>query len=242
MNDFKHAMIEDEIEAAILWMEQTGKVVLRCSVDANNNCQRRTNKDVSLYLYGCLHVLLSIISQSQYSISSSLHNTEVCCRRLHYSTAMSGIEVGGIALAVFPILVDALVHFVDGVQTIKDWRRYRVRLDNYANLMETHKVFYLDTLEELLTDIVQFEDEITDLMANPRGAIWKKPEYEEKLRQRLGRSYNAYIQTLDKMRNALSEMCDKLGVDSSGKVGAQFRYHYRCRWRLNVRLSIGALG
>lgn len=131
---------------------------------------------------------------------------------------MSGFEVAGIALAVFPILVDGMVRFVDGKQTIKHWRQYRVRLQDYADILETEGVYYQDTLEELLTDIVQSEDEIRDLMGDPRGAIWKKVEYEEKLRQRLGRSHKVYLRTADKMMNALFSMCEKLGVDSSGKI------------------------
>ena len=129
--------------------------------------------------------------------------------------------MAGIALAVFPILVDGMARFVDGVQTIKYWRRYRVRLQDYADIMETQMVYYQDTLEELLTGIVQSEDEIKDLMELPRGAIWKRAEYEEKLRQRLGRSHVVYLKLADKMMNALSSMCEKLGIDSSGKVGTQ---------------------
>ena len=128
--------------------------------------------------------------------------------------------MAGIALAVFPILVDGIRRFVDGVQTIKYWRRYRVRLQDYADIMETQRVYYQDTLEELLTGIVQSEDEIKDLMELPRGAIWKRAEYGEKLGQRLGRSHAVYLKMADKMVNALSLMCEKLGIDSSGKVGS----------------------
>lgn len=134
---------------------------------------------------------------------------------------MSGFEVAGITLAVFPILVDGMVRFVDGVQTIKYWRRYRVRLQEYADIIGTQGVYYQDTLEELLTGIVQSEDEIKDLMTEPRGAIWKKPEYGDKLRQRLGRSHAVYMSMSDKMVNALYSMCEKLGIDSSGKVGTK---------------------
>ena len=129
--------------------------------------------------------------------------------------------MAGIALALFPILVDGMVRFVDGVQTIKYWRRYRVRLQDYADTMESQRVYYLDTLEELLTGIVQTEDEMKELMEVPGGAIWKKPEYEEKLKQRLGRSHGAYLKIADKMLNALFSMCEKLGIDSSGKVGTK---------------------
>ena len=131
---------------------------------------------------------------------------------------MSGIEVAGIALAVFPILVDGLVHFVDGVQTIKHWRQYRIRLQDYADRLRTQKVYYEDTLEELLDGLVQSEDELKDLLAQPRGTIWKKPEYEAKLRQRLGRCYETYVQSSDKMVKALYAMCEGLGVDSLGRV------------------------
>lgn len=150
---------------------------------------------------------------------------------------MSGFEVAGIALAVFPILVDGLVRFVDGVQTIKDWRRYRIKIQDFADIMETHWVYYQDTLEELLEGIVRSEDEISDLMAQPRGAIWKNPEYEGKLRQRLGRSHAVYLRTSDKMVNALCEMCEKLGIDSSGRVGTKSRSHRHRRRRLNLNFS-----
>lgn len=92
--------------------------------------------------------------------------------------------------------------------------------DDIASDFESQRVYYQDTLEELLTGIVQSEDEIKDLIEQPRGALWKKPEYEEKLRQRLGRSYAVYLKMSNKMTNALLLMCAKLEIDSSGKVGA----------------------
>ena len=155
---------------------------------------------------------------------------------------MSGFEIAGIALAVFPILVEGIVRFVKGVQTIRQWRRYRVKLQDYADFMETQAVYYQDTLEALLTDIVQFEDEIADLMAKPRGAIWKKPEYEEKLRRRLGRSYAVFQKMSDKMLNALLSICEKLGVDPSGQVSNDSGSLRQCRPRLNMRLSLAPPG
>ena len=134
---------------------------------------------------------------------------------------MSGIEVAGIALAVFPVLVHGMTCFVDGIQTIRYWRRYRVRLQDYADILETQMAYYQDTLEELLTGIVQSEDEIRDLMEVPRGAMWKKAEYEEKFRQRLGHSHAIYLKMADRLVNALNSMCEKLGIDPSGKVSTK---------------------
>lgn len=134
---------------------------------------------------------------------------------------MSGIEVAGIALAVFPILVDGLVRFIDGVQTIKWYRRYRARLQDYADIMGAQRIWYQDTLEELLTDIVQNEDELVALTAQPTGAIWENPLYGQKLKQRLGRSHEVYLRLSEKMVEALLSMCEELGIDSSAKVGTR---------------------
>lgn len=142
--------------------------------------------------------------------------------------------MAGLTLAVFPILVNGMVRFVDGVQTIRYWRRYRFRLQDYADIVESQRVYYQDTLEELLTGIVESEDEIKDLIEQPRGALWKKPKYEEKLRQRLGQSYAVYVKMSNKMTNALLSMCAKLEIDSSGKVGANSCALYSSRWKLNM--------
>ena len=131
---------------------------------------------------------------------------------------MSGFEIAGIALAIFPVVVNGLEHFVQGVQTIKDWRRYRIKLKDYAGMMESARVFYLDTLEELLNGIVQSEDEMEALMVNPGGTHWKQPYYEGQLKQRLDRSYDAYFRTLKMMIDSLTKLCEKLGVSTSGKV------------------------
>ena len=104
------------------------------------------------------------------------------------------------------------------MQTIKDWRRYRIKLKDYAGQMESARVFYLDTLEELLTGIVESEDEMEALMATPGGTHWKEAHYDEKMKHRLGRSHDAYFRTLKMVIESLTQMCEKLGVSTSGQV------------------------
>ena len=134
---------------------------------------------------------------------------------------MSGIEVAGIALAVFPILVDGLNHVIEGIQTIKRWKRYRLKLKEYAHLLETAQVYFLDTLDELLGDIVHSDEELEHLLREPRGTLWRKPEYEERLRGRLDRSYSSCLKTVQTLEHALRTMCERLGVDNAGAVNAQ---------------------
>ncbi|KAL8997035.1 MAG: hypothetical protein Q9169_003576 [Polycauliona sp. 2 TL-2023] len=131
---------------------------------------------------------------------------------------MSGIEVAGIALAVFPILINGLNHVVAGIETAKRWKRYRVKLKDYADILESASVYFLDTLDELLSDIVHSEEELLLLLENPGGSLWKDIKYEGRLRSRLDRSYNSYLKTVTRLVQALQGMCDRLGVDNVGSV------------------------
>ncbi|KAL8829825.1 MAG: hypothetical protein Q9170_006005 [Blastenia crenularia] len=131
---------------------------------------------------------------------------------------MSGFEVAGVVLAVFPILIDGLNHVVDGIETAKRWKRYKVELKDYADILESASVYFFDTLDELLGDIVTSEEEVALLLDNPGGLPWKRIEYEERLRKRLDRSYNPYFKTVSKLAQALKSMCEGLGVDNAGAV------------------------
>ncbi|KAL9024522.1 MAG: hypothetical protein Q9180_007877 [Flavoplaca navasiana] len=131
---------------------------------------------------------------------------------------MSGIEVAGIALAVFPILINGLNHVVAGIETAKRWKRYRLKLKDYADILESASVYFLDTLDELLSDLVHSEDELLLLLGNPAGPLWKETKYEERLRRRLNRSYTSYLKTVAKLVQALQRMCARLGVDNVGSV------------------------
>ena len=131
---------------------------------------------------------------------------------------MSGIEVAGVVLAVFPLVVKGISEFADGAQTVRYWRRCRAQLEDYRDIIESQKVAYLDTLEELLEEIVQSDDELRLLLSEPEGPAWRRSDYDKMLRQRLDRSYNAYIRLIKDMRDGLTKLRERLGIDENGKV------------------------
>ncbi len=144
---------------------------------------------------------------------------------------VTGIEVAGITLAVFPIIVNGLSRFAEGVDTIKSWRRYRRELAGYARTLECQQTWYLDTVEELLEGIVRSEEELMALAQNPGSDIWQRPEFELRLRQRLDHSYKPYMATMSNMLAALESIRKKLGVISSGQVRLQWCQPMVIIWR-----------
>lgn len=130
----------------------------------------------------------------------------------------SGLEIAGLVLAAFPLVIKGLGCYIDGVETMILWRRYRRQLADYQRQIETQRIWYLDTLEELLDGIVGTDAELTLLVADPGGVAWQKPEYDRRLRTRLDHSYEPYIATIRNLLDALQTIKEKLGLDASGKV------------------------
>ena len=132
---------------------------------------------------------------------------------------MSGIEIAGLVLAVFPVVVSGLKAYAEGIETVKTWRRYRRELDGYKRQLETQRVWYLDTLEELLV-FVDSEEELAELIREPGGLQWQRPEHATKLRERLDHSYDSYLAIISELLQTLQVVKKKLCINANGKVRA----------------------
>ncbi|KAG7006556.1 hypothetical protein G7Y79_00014g037310 [Physcia stellaris] len=151
---------------------------------------------------------------------------------------MSGIEIAGIALAVFPVLVSGLSRFAEGARTIKYWRRCRARLEDYADDIKSQETYYLDTIDELFIGITTSEDDLARLMSAPKSFAKARPEYDQQLRRRLGRSYDEYVRSVTNMVKTLGLLREKLGIERSGKVVSD-EYSFM-RWEMK-RLKLALL-
>ncbi|KAL9607785.1 MAG: hypothetical protein Q9167_007330 [Letrouitia subvulpina] len=129
----------------------------------------------------------------------------------------TGIEVLGLTLAVFPVVVEGLKSLKEGIDTVKSFKSYRYELANYFRMIKTASVYFLDTIEDLLDGIVETQDELDKLRKDPGGTAWNKPYYEERLRKRLDHDYDIYLENMHIMKNALQTIIDRLGLNTTAE-------------------------
>ena len=125
---------------------------------------------------------------------------------------MSGFEVAGIALGVFPIAAKGLQQLSDAVRT---WRRYQRELDNYSRSLETQRLIYQNTIALLLDGIVDSNDELDKAKAEPSRAL---VQHQKRLQSRLGDSYHTYERIEESILKALTGLREELGADEEGNV------------------------
>ncbi len=127
---------------------------------------------------------------------------------------LTGVETAGLVLAAFPLVLDGLNHWLEGVHKVKRWRRIHRQLKNYKIRLQSQRVTYQNTLELLLVGIVQTGEDTAAMLAEPGGEVWKKAEYDYLLRTRLDRAYDTFFETLELMVTTLSEIEKKLGMEA----------------------------
>ena len=130
---------------------------------------------------------------------------------------VTGIETAGLVLGTIPLIISALEHYVEGVETIQKWWRYKRELASLKRILDAEYVRYLNTCEELLSGIVP-DATLAALLEFPGGAGWQDLEIERRLRGRLQMSFASYLNTVNDMNEILQILKSKLELDPNGKV------------------------
>jgi hypothetical protein len=152
--------------------------------------------------------------------------SSLCGSRLSRETfaMVTGVETTGIILAILPLVVNQLDSYVQGLETIKTFRtkRYRRELESYLTRLGTAQAIFWNTLEHLLEDVVDSDEEVRNLISNPRGPSWQDVPFQMRLQRRLGRDHDIYFKTMTILSGLLQNLSDKLGLESNlngdGKV------------------------
>ena len=138
---------------------------------------------------------------------------------------LSGIEIAGVILATFPLIISALEHYENGFQVIKEWIRFRGEFATFLNAMVRQKIFFRQNIEELLSPIISSEYEMSLLLDQPGGRAWADNELNEKLRRRLPGKYEyvCYTTTVSYILEILEKLKAKLRISDDQVRHTEFK-------------------
>ncbi|KAF2621452.1 hypothetical protein BU25DRAFT_416114 [Macroventuria anomochaeta] len=103
---------------------------------------------------------------------------------------MSGLEIAGVLLSAFPLLITSLKHWRDVAKVGSFW--WRVRKDHTACLrwIRFHEILYKRNLKELLIPVLTDASEVKSLIIDLGGRDWSSKALQERLEERLHESYS----------------------------------------------------
>lgn len=99
---------------------------------------------------------------------------------------VTGVEAAGLALAVFPLVIEGMKTYASGARSIKDMMEYEGILKQYSREIKMEKVQFENTCYQLLEDMLSTEEStFHELMSDPKHAKWREEELHSALSNRL---------------------------------------------------------
>jgi hypothetical protein len=88
-------------------------------------------------------------------------------------------------------------------------------LKGYSVGLSTQHAILLNTLEQALEGVIDDEDQVSELICDPRGDGWKESGLQKRLRRKLDRNYEVFIGNMTGLSELLEYLSHKLEIDGT---------------------------
>ena len=126
---------------------------------------------------------------------------------------MSGIEVAGLVLGAFPLALSALGKYRETAETLAIFWKIRREYKAWTQNLNICKLVFEQNIEEFLLPLIVDDEELDELIKQPGGEKWRDPELEGRLRQRLPKSYDLYLEIIDRIHDVMKDITRELGIE-----------------------------
>lgn len=128
---------------------------------------------------------------------------------------MSGIEIAGVLLGAFPLIISGLEHWRDVAKVRGFWRHVRKEHTACVREIQFHAILYKRNLKNLLLPTVGEPSEIDNLLNDPGGPGWQSKPLQERFAGRLLESCDLYMNLVSEMNEVAQELRKELCLDST---------------------------
>lgn len=131
---------------------------------------------------------------------------------------MSGVEVAGVVLGAFPILVNCLQYYRKGFEPLEEWWNFRTSFIKFIDDISHEMMKYNTNMERLLHPIIADNDSFRALMEDAKEPRWTDGSLEVLLEHRLASQYGRFLRIVDRMEEIVKSLMDFLQVNKDGDV------------------------
>ena len=130
------------------------------------------------------------------------------------------METAGFVLVIFPTLVGAIQQYRQILEGCETWWKYRTNFLRLSRSITSQLLIFKDNLEILLSPIVTSDVEMAILLEDPGGPEWKKEDLARRVKQRLPKSYDNYMETVEAMKETLDRLLKEFNM-GDGQVSSR---------------------
>lgn len=130
---------------------------------------------------------------------------------------MSGLEVAGLVLGVFPILVDTIKDVRGFLKDVKGWWHFETEFESFMSAVDMEHIHYSLNIEILVGYLNIPRDDQKRLQQEPTCALWHEPQIHAEVRRRIQDKYwRCFLNIMGEINGALTELRGLLSLDEVG--------------------------
>jgi hypothetical protein len=122
------------------------------------------------------------------------------------------IEIAGIALAVFPLVISALEHYAEGYATLESWRFHRLQFTSLISKLNQEKILFQQHIEGLLRSVNDSEFDVKKMMSDLDCDYWKSPGLTLRLKRKMPQDseYETYKIGIQSIHDNLEKLAKRI--------------------------------
>ncbi|KAI0009576.1 hypothetical protein F4779DRAFT_627716 [Xylariaceae sp. FL0662B] len=134
---------------------------------------------------------------------------------------MSGLEIVGVVLGAFPIVIEALKAYREVSSRLHLFHEIRIEYTKCEHNLRFYQASFKSTLRQLLRSLIEDDDTMNHLLSNSEGS-WVDQQTAGLLRRRLGEEiYQLLIDCIEGIKDVMAKLNHDLGPDSALKQHLQ---------------------
>jgi hypothetical protein len=122
---------------------------------------------------------------------------------------MSGIEIAGLALGAFPIMLRLLDDYRKASETLDDWWQIRRAYEDWKHDLDYHQMRF-DQNSRLILTPMMVDYELEAFLRDPAGSNWKDKRWEPRLKERLSDSYDVVVKIISDVYDVMEKLKKEL--------------------------------
>lgn len=132
---------------------------------------------------------------------------------------MAGLEIAGVVLGAFPILLNLRDYYKRSCQPFTEWLHFESAMIDLLDEIEHQRMQYNWTMNELLRSAITDKHDRDTLLYNAQDSRWTDRALLKAFEERLGQHYDRCIRLLRRMHTSLDRLGKILGIED-GKVSS----------------------
>lgn len=135
---------------------------------------------------------------------------------------MSGIEVAGLVLGAFPLILSCLDYYREGLEPLEEWWNFRTHFIALIDDVRHQMMKYRKNMLRLLDPIIADTDSLEAMVEDPMDPRWSNKTLGKELEERLSSELDRFIRIVARMHELTLDLYKLLQIED-GKAGSTWK-------------------